>query len=228
MPKTLRALVFVLVVHLGTPGLAAASGWDIIRWFDRLSGPDGFNTIWGLELTPFCRGDVSGVQDFDATFNCHRMDRSKLRIEIGGRIARLDGRNTLPYPPGVTPPDVHAVPVMAVVNVGLPRGFLGFSRWDVVEPGAAIGLVRFYGEGYGFNRFAVEPRVTFKPLLLFGRPTTPREQQLLEVVQVRLSGVAIPGSIRAADFNATGSFRAGSEFIAPVVSVLIDFTALLH
>ena len=230
MPKRLVACLAVMLCAVAVPRKADASGWDLIRWFDRLSGPKDF-AGWGLELAFVCHGtparDSNTAPDIHFDPGCFRMDRNQRRILFGASFARLEGVNTLPYATGTPVPDVHATPVMVTVDLGAENGFLGVQKWDFLDVGAGIGFVRFHDDRYGFTRFAIEfPRLTVKPLVFFSQEARKRRQ--LEALQIRASFIGIPGDIDAGDFGAIGSFHSSSEYIGPAVSVIFNGWALFQ
>jgi len=108
---------------------------------------------------------------------------------------------------------------------GLPDSFVRVvqraleSRYQT--PGAMMARYqRFYFDA-GW-RFAIEPRVTFKPLAI-GRRDGNKERGR-DILQIKASFVAIPGSLEASDFDAIGSFESSGELI-PTISIGADFVA---
>jgi hypothetical protein len=209
----------VLVTLVGIPRPAFASGWDLVRWIDRLSGPRDF---WGHgpDIAFFCYGvDANGLDTkrfhFDA--GCYSMDREEPRVAFGFKIAWLGGVNTLPYAPpnDADKPDVNAMPLLVTLDVGI-------DNKGILEAGSGIGFVRFHGRGYSFTRFAIEPRVIFKPLAIGRRDGN--KERWRDILQIKASFVAIPGSLEASDFDAIGSFESSGELI-PTISIGADFVA---
>jgi hypothetical protein len=62
------------------------------------------------------------------------------------------------------------------------------------------------------NRFAVESRVTVRPLVLLPVKSELTKRRL-EFLELRLFGTGIPGEITAADFAATGPWRSDAEWL---------------
>lgn len=218
--------LLILACFFTSSRSASAMDWGFVRWLDRLSGPEDY---WGpmIEFAPLCYGTrvetpKPETPGFHLDPGCFKMDREKLRIAIGGQWALLKGRNTLEYPPGQDIPSAHAVPLLATVD-------LGIDKRGLLEIGAGIGAVRFYGDRgeYSFWKFALEaPRITVKPLVLLA--DTPASRRKLEALQLRLSFVGIPGAFQASDFAAIGDWRTDSEYIGPAVAIIFNGWALLR
>jgi len=225
MRQRLISWLFVLVIGMSSPQSAAASDFAFWRWWDSLSGPGPFSGI-ALQEVFICYGvdqrpiPPAQTPDWLLDLGCYHASRQRVRMALGFEWAWLAGRNNLPYAPprGQSAPDVHAYPFMVTADFGIPRV-------PIVELGASVGLIRFSGEGFGFNRFAFGPRVTLKPLVLFS--SEPKTQKKLEVLKLRWTGVGIPGSIDASDFGAIGSFASSGELIGGYM-IIFDALPLLR
>lgn len=215
----------VLVLAMARP---ASAELGFFRWWDSLSGPGPFSGVvfdpvfvcygapripGATKTTPSAATPATpGWAPFD--LGCRSTRRDELRVNIGLEFARLTGKNNLPYASG-TAPDVKAYPFMMTVTV---------SKHAMLDAGAGVGFVRFSGGGFGFTRFAFEPRATVRPLVGLSRSEFTRRR--LEFLQLRAFGTAIPGEITAADFGATGTWSSPKEWL-PGFMVVFDLSALI-
>jgi hypothetical protein len=111
----------------------------------------------------------------------------------------------------LAPPDVKAIPIMATID---------FRLLQSVEVGSGVGWVRFSAGESSFWRFAVEPHVIWRPLVL---AFDDKRSGLLEL---RLYGIGIPQSISASDFGAIGGMEDGKEFLFPGFTVTVNVLAI--
>jgi len=209
-----RSVLCGLLLLLAPRPASAELGF--FRWWDSLSGPGPFSGVVFDEVF-LCKGEPTSTPLPRPKFDpgCLNLHRGKRRLMGGVKVGRLDGKNNLPYATGRAP-EVHAYPVLAT---------LSFSQHPALERGGAVGFVRFSGEGFGFNRFAIEPRVVFRPLVFFADVDSKAQRQL-EFLHLQLYGTGIPSEFTAADFGAIGSFRSDREWL-PCFAIIVDIGRVL-
>lgn len=207
--------ILVLLVLLCTPRTAHADLMSFWEWLDRMSGPGpwvGVVSEWNAWGYGTKKHDVEiqggkAVQGkiFDPFGN--EFSQRDLHIRFGPQIGYLRALyNDLDYG-GDKVPKANAFVYGATVDAGA-KG---------VEAGLAAGWVRFYGDGFGFTKTTIQPRVTAYPLVWFYKAKegvsveeAEREKwtnRWADAFYVRVGANRIIGSISAADF---GAFESGS------------------
>jgi hypothetical protein len=219
MSRRSRLCLVTLFAVLCCPPAATAGELGFWRWWDSLSGPGPFNGI-AYDQPLFTYGTKRDrANDPKGTFldlTGLEADPSTRPVSIGVEWAVLWAEeNNLEYAPPRDQfvPGVQAIPIFGTVDVGVTRAF---------DAGAAIGFVRFRGDGFGFNEFAWGPRLTVRPLALFAKDA----DRIHELVQVRLFGTHIVGEITAEEFGAVGAFEGGHEWLWGT-TVTVNLLALM-
>ena len=202
------APLWLAAVLLALAPQPAYADLGFFRWIDRLSGPGPFSGLFAdvnflcIARRPATATDPAKVVA-EVDLDCHANREHRLLL-VGVQVAALSGTNNLVYAPpqDQNPPDVRAYPVL---------GTMTYSLHPALDVGGGIGFVRFSGRGFGFSRFALEPQVTLKPLVLFARSKpSPR---LLEVLHLRFNVTGILGGIEAEDFGAVSGLSRSAEWL---------------
>ena len=220
MSHRLPLCVAMLFVVLCCPMPATAGDLGFWRWWDSLSGPGPFNGI-AYEQPLFTYGKKrdreTGATGPFLDLTGMEADSRVRYVSFGLEWAVLWAEeNNLEYAPPRDQfvPGVQAIPIFGTVDVRVARG---------LEAGAAVGFVRFRGDGFGFNEFAWGPRLTVRPLAVFAKEPT----RMDELIQIRVFGTHLVGEFGAADFGATGSFVGGSEMLWGT-TFTVNVLALMH
>jgi hypothetical protein len=210
--------VFALVLVITSPAAAVAgeAGWW--WWWDSLSGPGEFRGFFIQQsIRTFQKKDLvdpsSPTSYFDPSGLDIDWDRFYFRLSAQGGILFAE-RNNLQYAPPLdnAPPDVRAIPLMASLDARVVKS---------VEAGSGVGWVRFSAGESSFWRFALEPHVIWRPLVLAN--VSERQKGLLEL---RLYGIAIAQEISASDFGAIGGMESGKEFLFPGLTFTVNVLAI--
>lgn len=85
----------------------------------------------------------------------------------------------------------------------------GFKRRPGIEVGAGIGAVRFTGDGFGFWRATLSPRISIAPASLLTGDRSRRN----DAFKIAVFITALLGEFDAGDFGATGDFKGGNELL---------------
>ena len=212
--RVLPGLLVAATLALCPTSAFALLDGGFFRWWDSLSGPGPFNGVvidamlvcYGSHFTGKPSPDPNVSNDGYTTEvfinpGCLQARRDRRRISVGLQWAALwSERNDLPYESGRKAPQVKAYPFMIVAHYGLNKG---------IDVGAGVGVVKFSGDGFGFTRFIFEPRVSVRPFALLSKKPNP--PLITDIIDLRVFATAIPGTIDAADFGATGSWRSEGE-----------------
>lgn len=203
MPGRILRCALAIVILLISPSPAHADMMGFWRWWDSLSGPGPFNGfVTDVPLVTYGRKAGALGSDPVIFFDPSGLDADQSRrpIKFGVQFGFLEAeQNNLPYV-GRPAPGVRAIPIAATADVRVYKG---------IDVGSTIGLVRFSGDGFGFWRTTVTPRVSIAPVALLSRDW----KRKYEAFQVRLFATSILGEIDAADFGAVGGFKGGNEIL---------------
>ena len=142
MSKKVTCLAAVLLLHLSTPAPAAAQFWDVIRWFNDMSGPQMFG--FSGELPVVCgyeRGEAA------AFFDCTQFQLEKdlpigapRRFTVSGRLGYLF--NTKQFGEAE---DVDRGVSALIVGAGASQALLPGRPAVQIDGVAALDFVRFTG-----------------------------------------------------------------------------------
>jgi hypothetical protein len=186
------------------PGTAEAQRGGFWRWWDSLSGPGPFNGIvYDQSIYSLGMERGTSVKTWFPDPTATKADPKRRYLRLGLQLGWLWAqKNPLTYaaPRDQDPPGVNAMPFAATADVGVAKG---------IDVGAAVGGVRFSGDGFGFTKFALTPRLSIRPAVLFSDNPGRRH----EVLEIRFFATMMPGTIEADDFGAIGSFRAEGELL---------------
>jgi hypothetical protein len=199
-PRLLRCALVILVLF-AAPRPAHADMMGFWRWWDSLSGPGPFNGYAAdIPLYTVYRPADRIQIEFDPFEDAALANPSSIKVGLQFGVLKAEDNN-LPYAAGRTPPGVWAIPISVTADRRIVRG---------VDVGAGVGLVRFFGEGFGLTRATVSPRLSVAPAsLLSDGPATRRT----EAFKIRLFFTALLGEFDAGDFGATGDFKGGNELL---------------
>ena len=212
--------ILVLLVLLCTPRTAHADLMSFWEWLDRMSGPGPWVGIVS-EPNPFVCGPKkvkvqaagSGAVEKECFTDVwgNSLSQRDLHVRFGPQIGFLKALyNNLDYG-GAEAPSPKAFVFGATVDAGA-KG---------VEFGIAYGGVHFFGEGFGFTKSTLQPRVTVYPLIWLKKKDPNNTAQnneytsaLADAVYVRIGANRIFGEISAADFGAIGApEKMGDEWL---------------
>lgn len=224
MRAVTRVLVIVLACVLRP---ASASAISFIDWLEKLSGPgpmmgltleaDLVCDVWDRDLRTTA-GVSASLAPQGANRTMHKVTPSHpwtrecwarevspddRRTTLSAEFSFLNtGKANLPYDPPIVEGKrtaVHAFRAIVAVDVRLHRA---------LDIGAGVGVIRFWGDRFDpFYRSVIQPaRLRVRPLLIpsarlghFGEALT-------------LTGtLSTIGTLRAADFGATGDFSSEGE-----------------
>ena len=193
----IRSIVVVLVL-LCTPRTAHADLMSFWEWLDRLSGPGPWvgvvsewnPGVWGATKEAVAAagtGPAAKTLEFDkfGTAISHR----DFHVRFGPQVGYLRALYNDQDYGGAEAPGANAF----VFGGTLDAGAKG------VEAGIAAGWVRFYGDGFGFTKTTIQPRITVYPLVALSRNYT---DKWTDSFYVRIGANRIMGDITAADFGA--------------------------
>lgn len=216
----IRSTVIVLIL-LCTPRPAHADLMSFWEWLDRLSGPGPWVGVVS-EPNPFVCGGVTKAMIRDPSSTTDKkpcvidvfgniVSQRDFHIRFGPQVGFLKAlNNDLDYG-GVEAPSAKAF----VFGVTVDAGAKG------IEFGVAYGGVHFFGEGFGFTKPTLQPRVTLYPLIWLKRMdpgNTPQNNEytdaLADAVYVRIGANRIFGEITPGDFGALSApEKMGDEWL---------------
>lgn len=204
MRRRVRECCLVVVFVLGGAVPASADMMEFWRWWDSLSGPGPWNGVM-VDTRLFTHGYKLGEQGdaprlfFDPRgVNTDESRGRPIRFGVQWGVLKAE-KNKLPYVDRPAP-GVWAIPISGTVDVRAIPG---------VDVGATLGVIRFTGDGFGFWRTTLSPRVIIAPGAL-GREAASDRQRAIQIV---VTATGILGSFDAADFGAIGDFKGGNEVL---------------
>jgi hypothetical protein len=198
MRSSIVRSALVLVILLGLPRPAHADLMSFWEWLDRLSGPGpwvGFVSEWNplvlgaTKEAVTAAGSGPAVKTFEFDPYGTKISQRDFHFRLGPQVGYLRALYNDQDYGGLEPPAANAFVFGATFDAGI-KG---------VEAGLAAGWVRFYGDGFGFTKATIQPRITVYPLVAFTKDFADRR---LEGLYVRVGANRIIGEITAADFGA--------------------------
>ena len=193
----IRSIVVALVL-LCTPRPAHADLMSFWEWLDRLSGPGPWvgvvsewnPGVWGATKEAVAAagtGPAAKSLEFDKFGTA--ISQRDFHVRFGPQVGYLRALYNDQDYGGAEAPGANAF----VFGGTLDAGAKG------VEAGIAAGWVRFYGDGFGFTKTTIQPRITVYPLVALSRNYT---DKWTDSFYVRIGANRIMGDITAADFGA--------------------------
>jgi hypothetical protein len=193
-----RSLVVLLFCLFCAPRSAHADVMSFWEWLDRLSGPGPWVGIvsewnpgvWGATKDAVAAagtGPVAKTLEFDKFGSA--ISHRDFHVRFGPQIGYLRALYNDQDYGGAKPPGANAF----VFGGTLDAGAKG------IEAGIAAGWVRFYGDGFGFTKTTIQPRITIYPLVALSRDYADRR---LDGIYIRIGANRIIGEFGAADFGA--------------------------
>jgi hypothetical protein len=197
-----RSIVVLLFCLFCAPRTAHADLMSFWEWLDRMSGPGPWvgvvsewnPGVWGATKEAVAAaGTGRAVKTLEFDKFGTAISQRDFHVRYGPQIGYLRALyNDLDYG-GAEPPAANAFVFGATLDAGA-KG---------VEAGIAAGWVRFFGDGFGFTKTTIQPRITIYPFVALAKDKArayadPRS----DGIYIRIGANRIIGNITAADFGA--------------------------
>ena len=200
-----RSTVVLLFCLFCAPRPAHADLMSFWEWLDRMSGPGPWvgvvsewnPGVWGATkdaVTAAGSGPAVKTLNFDPKGMI--ISQRDFHVRFGPQIGYLRALYNDQDYGGAEAPGANAFVFGATVDAGA-KG---------IEAGIAAGWVRFFGDGFGFTKATIQPRITVYPFVALAKDKTrayadPRS----DGIYIRIGANRIIGNITAADFGAIES-----------------------